>query len=642
MKELSNKMKIAVFGGNKKFVRLLKSLAEVSEYSTVEEAIQGAEDAEALFLLPEYDKNEYAIPELSDAAATSLSKLIGERKRKIYIENYPAYDYRDCFVLGLQARSLLSNVGKYTLCLCGGCKEILGFDILQKRGGFYFPAAVHTDAKYEIMMEIKSCIGTHRSVSEGERESVALIKTDRGVYSSMVDLSNLSDHVIFSYGHWKEFYKLLLGELIGADGRDVDRAFSLEYKAIGIRKEKRERDRKKALENAAILAVEWHRASGIMKKDGVYEMIRSFDLQVAKNLRADSSLFTAALFMAAGKYFNNEEYIKTAESLARLMLIDNHLQIGEGENKGVFKWFSGGSGLGTHSVYVSDCSRVANSVFALYKLTGDELYRSTLTDFGEALLGWFGGEALLPGCMFNYENEDLLSIQKRERKACPEFYDAPMIFLGNLYSVTKDERYKNQIIKTAKCLAERYPNYETVTSHSDNFTRSRLLGALSVAQRFGDGEWTRVIDELLEYFNTRRHGSGGFSDGRAYYDGESVKRDMEFAVGLGGDDNIADMVYCQNTMAYTLNILLSAKGGYDRKKAEEMREALIEFLLDTQIDSDDPRFSGVWMRAFDMDNMEYYGCDKDFAWGPYCILTGWVTGAIPLVFLDILGMKTMS
>ena len=42
-----------------------------------------------------------------------------------------------------------------------------------------------------------------------------------------------------------------------------------------------------------------------------------------------------------------------------------------------------------------------------------------------------------------------------------------------------------------------------------------------------------------------------------------------------------------------------------------------------------------------MDNMEYYGCDKDFAWGPYCILTGWVTGAIPLVFLDLLGLKTM-
>lgn len=47
------------------------------------------------------------------------------------------------------------------------------------------------------------------------------------------------------------------------------------------------------------------------------------------------------------------------------------------------------------------------------------------------------------------------------------------------------------------------------------------------------------------------------------------------------------------------------------------------------------------MRAYDMDNAEYYGCDKDFAWGPYCILTGWVTGTVPLVFLDLLGLDTV-
>ena len=47
------------------------------------------------------------------------------------------------------------------------------------------------------------------------------------------------------------------------------------------------------------------------------------------------------------------------------------------------------------------------------------------------------------------------------------------------------------------------------------------------------------------------------------------------------------------------------------------------------------------MRAVDMDLFEYYGCDKDFAWGPYSILTGWVTGTVPLIFLDLLGVKTI-
>ena len=118
---------------------------------------------------------------------------------------------------------------------------------------------------------------------------------------------------------------------------------------------------------------------------------------------------------------------------------------------------------------------------------------------------------------------------------------------------------------------------------------------------------------------------------------------MEFAVGLGKEDAaIADTVYCQNTLLYSLNILNSSNSErFDRQKAKRMLDRLTEFLLITQIDSPDKRLFGAWMRAFDMDNMEYYGCDKDFAWGPYCILTGWVTGAVPLVFLDMLGLKTM-
>ena len=38
---------------------------------------------------------------------------------------------------------------------------------------------------------------------------------------------------------------------------------------------------------------------------------------------------------------------------------------------------------------------------------------------------------------------------------------------------------------------------------------------------------------------------------------------------------------------------------------------------------------------------EYYGCDKDFGWGAYSILTGWMTGVFPIVFLDLLGTDTM-
>jgi len=638
-------MDIRVFGGNKNFISLLERIGSVKHFDDLSEALALEEKEPAvLFILPQYEKGEYFIPELDDGTAKALFDIIRREKTKIFIENYPAYDYRDCFILGLQARSLLNNIGKFSICLTGSYKDRLGFEILQKRSGFYYPAAPHTDDKSEILAEIRNCLGTHLVIEKSDREGVALLKTQRGVYCSMADLTDLGDKEIFSFGHWRDFYSLLLEELTGVSAERIKAEFALVYEGIGISKNKRSKDLGRALEDAVKKAVLWHERSGIMPsggRGGVYEMFRSFDLRIAKNLRADSSLFTAALFMAAGKYFGNEEYEKVARTLADLMLKERALQIRSGNNKGLFKWFSGIGDLGAKSVYVSDSSRVGNSVIALFRLTENEEYKKIATSLGDALLGWFGGEGLLPGCLLNYEKEDVISVQNKKRSASPEFYDAPLIFLYNLYTLTNDYRYKDQIIKTAEALSNIYPSFEAVASHSDNFTYSRLLGALAAAQKFGDGVWTKIIDELLAYFKKQQHTVGGFWEGRAYFDKDSLGRDMEFSVGFGKDDKIADLVYCQNTLAYALNILLSAEGSFDRVLAKELYSSLIDFLLDSQIASSDPRFDGAWMRAFDMDNMEYYGCDKDFAWGPYCILTGWVTGAIPLVFLDILGLKTM-
>ena len=372
-------------------------------------------------------------------------------------------------------------------------------------------------------------------------------------------------------------------------------------------------------------------------------MIRSFDLNPAKNIRGDSSLLTSALFLAAGKYFKNDSFVRISENISNHLLNEREIQLEEGKNKGLFKWFSGIGGLGCFDVYSSDTSRVGNSIFALYKLSGDERLRDRILALGEAILRWFGNDALLPVANFCYDRDDLDSIQRETRCLAPEFYDAPLIFLKNIYSITADERYKEQILKTAERLATAYPDYPALASHSENFTFGRLLGALSAAQSFGDGVWTEVINKLLHYFKEHQHRCGGFFDGVAYFDPKNITGDMEFAVGFGKDNgNIADFVYCQNTMAYSLTILSSSGvGGFDGELARQMLDSLLGFIISSQIKCEDKRFNGGWMRAFDMDNNEYYGCDKDFAWGPYCILTGWVTGTLPLVLLDALGLKTM-
>ena len=644
-------MKISVFGGRRQFFDFLNGItdSEVKLFSNFGSLLTNAEkDTQgAIFILPDYERGKLSCEEFSEREIERLAKIITRTETKIYIENYPSFDYRDLFIFGLQARGLLNNMGRFSLSLSEKAGATLGFDILQKRGGFYFRAAKHSRANGEIICEVKNCIGVHKKISSSEeRESIALMKNGKNIFTSMADLTNIRDREIFSYRNWSIFYSYIFSEVLGTDQAAVKKAFLNTYKKIETVGNSLSENRKEALEGAVLRALRWHEESGIMLnggKGGVYEMIRSFDLGIAKNKRGDSSMFTAALFFAAGEYFGEERYKNTARDIAYHILGEKKLQIKEGENRGLFTWFSGIEGLGPKSVYASDTSRVGNSVFALYKLTGESELRESVISLADALLRWFDGNAFLPVCSFECDTHDLLSIQSEQRSAAPEFYDAPMIFLKNAYSITKDERYREQILKTADGLAALYPDYKTVTSHSDNFTYSRLLGVFAAAQSFGVGKWTPVIDKILDYFEDLQHAMGGFIDGRAYYDGESVSRDMEFAVGFGREDAaIADIVYCQNSLLYSLNILKDAKfSGFDREKAVRMQDRLVDFLLRTQIDSPDKRISGAWMRAFDMDNMEYYGCDKDFAWGPYCILTGWVTGAIPLVFLDLLGLKTM-
>ena len=135
-------MKISVVGGSEKFVKLLDRVSHggVCRHANLSCALSDIEKGgvEALFLLPDYDGGKYLLPEFTEDEANRLfAALSGVRA---YVENYPAYDYRDCYPLGLQGRSLLNNVGRYTVCLKGRYKDSLGFDILQKRGGFYIPS----------------------------------------------------------------------------------------------------------------------------------------------------------------------------------------------------------------------------------------------------------------------------------------------------------------------------------------------------------------------------------------------------------------------------------------------------------------------------------------------------------------------
>ena len=648
-------MKTVVWGRNEKFIEFLKNVLSENEVyvaSDFEEAADAAEDADSFFLLPDYDDGKDMITEFSDSEIKRLVSLKDSEKIKIYIENYSSINSRDACVTNCTVIAPVSPMARNSVRIKGELKEELGFELLQKRNGVFCPNNPEEKGEKVMLAEVRNCLGVHDVVAEDEICcGVALIK-EKGFYTAMVDFTRFDGKFALPFVHWKKLYAAIYSEVTGVSPRVVEEAFEKSYSGIKTQNTsfhiRSNEERKKALEEGVLNVVKWHLESGILPNPdgsgGVYEMVRSFDLNIAKNIRGDSGLMTAALFTAAGKYFNNKEWEEISHNILNELLNNRSLQISEGVNKGLFKWFSGIGKCATFSVYISDTSRCANSLYAIYKHTGDNRLKELLMNTGEALLKWFDGDGLFGGggCM-DTDKWDLETIQTHKRNPAPEFYEAPMIFFKNIYDVTGDERYKNQIIKTADTLAKLHPTYGVSTAHSKNFTLSRALGVYAVGNIFNPDGYNEQTDDILSYFKELQHPCGGFADGAAYFDSSSLKKNMEFAIGFGPEHgNVCDLMYCHNTMLYVLNILIKSESlGFNKALAKEMFEKAVDFVLNVQIKSADKRLSGGWMRAFDMDLGEYYGCDKDIGWGPYSILAGWMTGAIPLVFLDILGMETM-
>ena len=156
---------------------------------------------------------------------------------------------------------------------------------------------------------------------------------------------------------------------------------------------------------------------------------------------------------------------------------------------------------------------------------------------------------------------------------------------------------------------------------------------LSCLQKSTRMDFSEKITPLLEFFFRHQKPCGGIEETPI-----RLEKHTEAGVGIGdGSDAIADLLYCNNFYFNALSVLV--KLPEEKQKTlpmEQIRSSynkLRSFLLSTQLSSNDGRFNGGWMRAFDMEHGEYFGLNKDMDWGSYCIMAGWVMAFIPLVFL---------
>ena len=472
------------------------------------------------------------------------------------------------------------------------------------------------------IMRVEHCIGSHTpAISKGERFPVVV--ANRTFTLSTTRLSALDRLSALPNARWSALFTEVFAPLLGATAEVVESAFREVFPPMSLAGENNN------AADAVRRAVEWHFNSGVMPdesgRSGCFEMIRSLDFKVKYNQRTDVMLLSAALLATAGAALSEPEWVNTGKNLVDHCL-DIGLQITDGESHGILRWFDPLGANGTRElVFASDCGRGGMALIQLYRATGEGRYLEAARLLGDAYLRWADGDPYLKQTAFS-PNECDLATMKRSKRPCnaPVFYDGMAILLANLYRITGEGRYRDQLKLTADALARDYPDGYTTnfTPLTKSFVYSRLMIVLAAAQEIGCGDYSNIINELLVTFRDLQDPSGGVQDSGLIITDNTYTHE-EFAVSMGKEqDKIVDMLYCTNNLLGCFTLISAMKNPCSIRTdvAEKMRKGLVGFLLATQITEDDARLFGGWMRAYDMAGKEYYGVNKDLGWGPYCVM----------------------
>ncbi|MBE6696255.1 MAG: hypothetical protein E7587_07365 [Ruminococcaceae bacterium] len=614
--------RIAYIGEKNDFYRYI-SLSfdgEISEYSDMETA--GADALEKGYdaIIATAPRNSM-LPSLSYGGMKCYAELY-RRGVRVYAESYDAGDYNSAMLFGFVSESCERAFYDENLVWNG--------KLLQIRGKGYVPGRLRGDAVATVTAE--DCVGSHTPVVPSTRKFPVVVKNGSFTFSA-IRLSEFDRLTMLPHSRFCELYSDIFSFVLGEEKGKCSDAFCHVWKKQALA------GGTNTVREAVSRAVNWHFSSGLIPDvsgdRGCYEMIRSHDLSLRCNHRVDVILLSAALFCTAGKYMKSDSIYECGKNLAELCFKHN-LQETEGDNKGIFHWYES-FGLDQKTCYTSDNGRDGMAMLQLYRTTGDVRYLDSLKALGEAYLCWTENTPYFKSTSFSLSHNTLKSIGfPKTPPDAPVFYEGMAIVLANLYRITGDERYRSSLKLTSDALYKKYPDYSLGFSPlTKNFLYSRLLTVLSAAHEIGCGDYSELINTMLDFFEALQTECGGVKESGLIMTDGTLKH-PEFSVSMGEEyDSITDILYCINNLLGCFSLIGSMNNscGVNKEKAEKMRKKLVRFILDIQLAEEDPRLNGGWMRAFDMETDSYFGVNKDKDWGAYCIMGGWIMGFVPLLLM---------
>ena len=601
MQTTSRKMPIRLIGGNAKFRSFLERFAQVEVFASLDALLETDVPAETLcVLMPCYDAGQRFVPE---PGLNALYRLLEWKRRgvRFYVEALPVQNYL--------AREVFSTftLGKE----CHFNQECLLYNnnILQSSKLYYIPSMLHANRPRKVLMEGGDFLGVSAPVREPTRRYPVLIDDLEGCVVATMNLHACKALFMRPYARWRNLLCTLWSNLTQTERTHVEQAFDQTWpRPFTISKGT---DAATALQSA----VAWHRRCGLMPKpdgtSGILEMFLSADYSPRQNYRTDAILMSAALFAGMGVYAQDQSLLETARSMADFLL-DRRIQ----DASGFLRWYD-------HSpvIYANDSARHGLALLYLWRMTGIRRYRECAERLAEACISWLGERGLYSGC---FSLEDGVG---GEVSRTPVFYGEMAAFL--LCYGTAEAK------KAVLRFAELVDLDSTAMGHSKPDALSRAILLFASLHVLGKTDCAPRLKQLLDYYESLQEPCGGFREDDIFQHTSAV----EAAVASGnGRDRIGDQLYCNNYLFATLGLLRRSSLPTELSaQVERLYQGVRRYLLHIQIQSQDARFDGAWMRAYDMDLREYHGIAHDADWGPYCLMTGWVMGYIPLTLLEDLG-----
>ncbi|GEM_PF-2613978 len=581
---------IRLCGGTPAMRAFLRQLGEVTVFANADELYQaGYADHILVVLLPEYSQGRRVVQEATPESLRGFLDWKG-RGTRFYVENYPSRDYlaREVFSYFLTGNE--NHFNRETI--------FWNEDVLQARNHFYFPTAINRRYMRTILAEVGSNLNGNRFP--------LLMDDQEGCVSSVMNLSDFQPEFQHPDTAWRKCLTALWSDLTKQPKETVatalDRVWPKPYQlSHGT-------DVATALKNA----VEWHLHCGLMPEPdgskGIYEMLMSGDFSLRKNYRTDSVLMTAALLAGYAKYTNDQALLQIAKNLADFLL-DRGIQ----QDNGLLRWYDH-----SQTVYANDSGRHGLALLYLWRTTGDKRYLDCAERLAKACLAWLGPNGLYNGTFSGPE------IPTQGESRTPVFYGEMAAFLLSMNTPEATDA----VLK----FAEQIHLNDQSMGHSKPDVLSRALLLYASIHTLAEVDQSAKLTEILDFFQSLQEPCGGFREDNIF----QRVLEVEAAVANGnGHDRIGDQLYCNNYLYLALGLLRRGKlSPTMRTQVEKMYQGVQKYLLDIQLASNDPRFNGAWMRAYNMDLQEYHGIANDADWGPYNIMTGWIMGYIPLTLLQ--------